>query len=92
MRSLVNHLQSDKELLSIYQKAKAIFKRASMNLREWNSNSEEFLGILPDGKRSFGNSDLVKVLGLIWNLFGLLMNFLCGQEAIICCLEVARKP
>ena len=27
----------------IFQEAKDIFKKASMNLRQWNSNSEEFL-------------------------------------------------
>ena len=34
----------------IYLESKDIFKRASMNLREWISNSSEFLKLLPDSE------------------------------------------
>ena len=55
------------EAYSIYQKAKDIFEEASMNLREWNSNSEQFLNSLPPGERSVMDNHTVKVLGLLWN-------------------------
>ena len=35
----------------IYVESKEIFQKASMNLREWMSNSFEFLNLLPSGKR-----------------------------------------
>ena len=35
-----------------YYEAKTIFDKCSMNLREWNSNSKEFLASLPDGRRT----------------------------------------
>ena len=40
---------SVEEAYCIYQKAKVIFEKASMNLRQCNSNSEEFLKSLPKG-------------------------------------------
>ena len=39
------------EACSIYHEAKEMFKRASMNLCEWNSNSDPFLNTLPSGER-----------------------------------------
>ena len=51
--------------MSIYEEAKNIFERASMNLREWTSNSEIFLSCLPERERTKGN--ILKVFGLIWN-------------------------
>ena len=56
---------SVEEAYCIYQKAKIIFKKASMNLRQWNSNSEEFLKSLPPGERSLGNTNVMKVLGIM---------------------------
>ena len=58
---------SVEEAYCIYQKAKIIFKKASMNLRQWNSNSEEFLKSLPPGERSLGNTNVMKVLGIMWD-------------------------
>ena len=51
----------------IFQEAKDIFIRASMNLRQWNSNSEEFLKSLLLGERSVGNTNVIKVLGILWD-------------------------
>ena len=53
------------EAYSIYKKAKEIFKRASMNLREWSSNSREFLNCLSIEERSIGK--VLRVFGLLWN-------------------------
>ena len=58
---------NSEEAYSIYQKAKEIFKGTSMNLRKWDSNSEQFLNSLPPGERSVMDSHTVKVLGLLWN-------------------------
>ena len=58
---------SVEEANCIYQKARIIFKKASMNLRQWNSNSEEFLKSLPPGERSVGNINIIKVLGIVWD-------------------------
>lgn len=56
---------SIEEALCIYKEAKNIFTRASMNLREWTSNSSEFVSYLPEKERSSGQ--VIKVFGLIWN-------------------------
>ncbi|XP_065899951.1 uncharacterized protein [Dysidea avara] len=53
----------------IYEEAKHIFKKAAMNLREWNSNCSEFLECLPNGERSI-TSGITKVLGLFWDPVG----------------------
>ena len=53
------------EACSIYKEAKEIFKRASMNLREWSSNSTEFLNCLSVEERSIGK--VFRVFGLLWN-------------------------
>ena len=56
-----------REACDIYYEAKEMFKGASMNLREWNSNSEQFLNSLPLKERSVENTCIVKMLGLLWN-------------------------
>ena len=57
---------SVEEACCTFREAKDIFKRAAMNLRQWNSNSEEFLESLPHGEGSGHNSDIVKVLGIVY--------------------------
>ena len=56
-------IDSLKETCGVYEEAKSIFKRASMNLREWDSNCLEFLESLPDGERS-AVGDTTNLLGL----------------------------
>ena len=57
--NILNNMQVDNVLIGtdsaeeaffIFFRKQKIFKRASMNLRQWNSNSEEFLKSLPAGK------------------------------------------
>ena len=48
-----------------YKESKEIFRKASMNLREWVSNSLEFLDLLP--KNEVIRGDFVKVFGIHWN-------------------------
>ena len=38
-----------------------------MNLREWYSNSNEFLSLLPADEVSLVKDDKIKVFGLLWN-------------------------
>ena len=59
--------ESAEQAVHAYQEAKAIFRRVSMNLRERNSNINEFLELPPVGEQSFVNTDKLKVLGLFWN-------------------------
>ena len=42
---------SDEQAYRIYVESKEIFQKASMNLREWMSNSGEFFNLLPSGER-----------------------------------------
>ena len=53
------------EAYKIYLESKEIFRKASMNLREWVSNSFEFLDLLPKNEVVKGES--VKVFGIHWN-------------------------
>ena len=53
------------EAYDFYVEAKNIFQDASMNLREWMSNSMEFLSLIPDNDRAHGEN--IKVLGIHWN-------------------------
>ena len=56
---------SAEEAVSLYEEAKSIFERASMNLREWTSNSEAFLNYLSEKERIKGN--ILKVFGIVWD-------------------------
>ena len=53
------------EAYDLYVEARNIFQAASMNLREWMSNSTEFLSLIPDNDRAHGEN--IKVLGIHWN-------------------------
>ena len=75
-------MDSDSEICSIYEDAKSIFKRAAMNLREWNSNCLEFLESLPDVERS-AVSDTTNMLGLSWNQFEDTINIPGFDKVII---------
>ena len=48
-----------------YKEAKMMFEKASMNLREWNSNSTDFLNSI--AVPECANEDISKVFGLLWN-------------------------
>ena len=49
----------------IYNEARSVFKKASMNLRQWTSNSDEFLHLLPEDQKL--TECVVKLFGLLWN-------------------------
>ena len=50
---------SSEQAFEIYQEAKGIFRRALMNLREWYSNSDEFLKLLPADEISLAKDNNV---------------------------------
>ena len=52
--------------LDLYVKAKNLFKKASINLREWTSNSKELLKTIPKDDQL--TQQKVKILGLIWDV------------------------
>ena len=54
------------EAIQLYTNSKSIFNEASMNLREWVSNSNELNSFIPIPDRAVGNIN--KVLGLLWNV------------------------
>lgn len=72
----VDTLSEAKEL---YQYTKDVFQQASMNMREWMSNSVSLKEYIPDYDQA--KQDKVKILGLKWNM-----------SADILSLEVSSKP
>ena len=56
---------SVEQTYKIYVESNEIFQKACMNLREWMSNSTEFLNLLPTAERSEGC--VVKAFGIVWN-------------------------
>ena len=52
---------------SLYTEAKGFFKNASVNLREWASNSKEFIKFVAESDRATRLMNQ-KVLGVNWNL------------------------
>lgn len=49
----------------IYSEAKEAFSSASMYLRGWSSNSNEFMDSIPDDDKDTQTTN--KILGLKWN-------------------------
>ena len=60
----VNTLEEAKVL---YTETKSLFLTASMNTREWASNSKEFMEFLPQQDKA-DKPENTKVLGINWNL------------------------
>ena len=66
MDNLITGTNNAEEAVKLYHGAKTIFKVASMNLREWSSNSHQVNQIIDFNDRA--SCDSVKVLGHNWNL------------------------
>ena len=64
--NLITGTNSVEEAVKLYKCAKTNFKEASMNFREWSSNSHQVNQIIDFNDRA--SSDPVKVLGHTWNL------------------------
>jgi len=54
------------EAKMLYSEAKSVFAAASMNLREWASNSQQFIESVPQPDQAANGEQ--KVLGIKWSL------------------------
>ncbi|CAG2200066.1 unnamed protein product [Mytilus edulis] len=64
--NVITGVDSTENAVTLYKEAKQIFSDASMNLREWASNSQKFLECIP--KEDQANREKLKVLGLTWTI------------------------
>ena len=55
-----------KEAVDFYIEAKKIFRKASMNLRDWLSNNNSVMKEIPSDDRA--NRGPMKILGLTWDI------------------------
>ena len=63
--NLLTGVNSSKQAKEFYSESKEVFQESSMNLREWGSNSKEFLKSIPEQDRV--KETIAKVLGILWN-------------------------
>ena len=63
--NLLTGVNSSKEAREFYSESKEVFQESSMNLREWGSNSKQFLKSIPERDRV--KDTITKVLGILWN-------------------------
>ena len=59
--NMITGTDTSEQANKFYKEAKTLFQSSSMNLREWASNSKEFLENIPQSDRT--NGDIMKVLG-----------------------------
>ena len=64
--NVITGTQSILQAKEFYSKSKKIFESASMNLRDWMSNSDEVLNQIPIYDRA--NRERMKILGLTWRV------------------------
>lgn len=65
--NLVTNAESVNEAVQLYEDTKKTFDELSMNIRDWASNSQEFIDKIPEEYRS-KQKECIKLLGLLWNL------------------------
>ena len=63
--NVITGVDNSEQAKEFYKESKVVFQKASMNLREWSSNSKEFLNAIPDIDKV--GEFVTKVLGLVWN-------------------------
>uniref|UniRef100_A0A8D8QQL5 Integrase catalytic domain-containing protein n=1 Tax=Cacopsylla melanoneura TaxID=428564 RepID=A0A8D8QQL5_9HEMI len=63
--NLLRSVQTLEQAKAIFSVGNSTFNELSMNIREWNSNSQDFMGFIPDEKKS--SKKIISVLGLEWN-------------------------
>ena len=64
MGNVVSGKDTLKKAVEFYIEAKKIFRKASMNLREWMSNDNSVIKEIPSDDRA--NQGPMKILGLTW--------------------------
>ncbi|VDI55591.1 Hypothetical predicted protein [Mytilus galloprovincialis] len=64
--NLLTGVNTNDELKELYTESKSIFQEASMNLRDWCSNSAQFMSDIP--KQDQANRERMKVLGINWTI------------------------
>ena len=79
--NMVTGVATSEQAVEFYKEAKSLFQSSSMNLREWASNSKEFLQNIPESDQTRG--DTMKILGTTWNMTGD-TNFVNGSETSSC--------
>ena len=62
--NVITGTDSVNDATKFYKESKQIFQNASMNLRDWMSNSQQVLKRIPTNDRS--SEEKIKVLGLKW--------------------------
>ena len=63
--NVITSTDTVEEAKVLYNDVKSMFHDASMNLRDWVSNKEEFNSYIPSNDRDDG--EIIKVLGYQWN-------------------------
>lgn len=65
MDNLVTGVDSVNQGRELYKEAKSVFAKASMNLREWSTNSDDLMESIPVEDKD--EKETLKVLGHMWN-------------------------
>ena len=63
--NLISGVSTTDEAIQFYKEIKQSFKEASMNMRDWGSNSMDFLKTIPADHRN--QQVISKVLGILWD-------------------------
>jgi hypothetical protein len=63
--NIITGVSTEREAVKFYAETKQLFAKASMNVREWSSNSKEFIRQLPVCDKTTGA--IIKVLGITWD-------------------------
>ena len=86
--NMVTGVASSEQAVEFYKEAKSLFQSSSMNLREWASNSNEFLQNIPESDRT--SEDTMKVLVTTWNMTSDTI-FINGSETSSCQVTSKRE-
>ena len=86
--NMVTGVATSEQAVEFYKEAKSLFQSSSMNLREWASNSKEFLQNIPESDQTRG--DTMKILGTTWNMTSDTI-FVNGSETSSCPVTSKRE-
>ncbi|XP_068735663.1 uncharacterized protein [Montipora capricornis] len=86
--NMVTGVATSEQAVEFYKEATSLFQSSSMNLREWASNSKEFLQNIPESDQTRG--DTMKILGTTWNMTSDTI-FVNGSETSSCPVTSKRE-